>query len=118
MSPKISTPKIRNQAFILRHNPTQAEEKLWGFLRGHKLDNVHFRRQYAIGEYIVDFCAPRKKLIIELDGQPHINSHEHDEDRSKFFRLKGYKILRFWNHDVVNEMDNVIKTIRSALDPK
>ncbi len=118
MSPKISTPIIRNQAAKLRHNPTQAEASLWNLLRAHQINDVHFRRQYAIGKYIVDFCAPRKKLVIELDGQPHTKSGEQDDDRSTFLRSRGYKVLRFWNHDVLNDTGTVIQAIKHALDKK
>lgn len=66
--PHTSTPKIRKNAKELRKNLTPAEEKLWTHLRGHRMGDVHFRRQHAIGNYIVDFCAPSRKLVIELDG--------------------------------------------------
>ncbi len=117
MSPKVSFPVIRNQAAKLRHNPSRAEERLWDLLRAHQVDDVHFRRQFALGEYIVDFCAPRRKLIIELDGEPHIKSRERDDDRSVFLRSKGYKVLRFWNHEVISNIGGVLDTIKRALDP-
>ncbi len=70
MPPKGSTPKMLHRAGELRKEPTPAESKLWAYLRALRDDGVHFRRQHAIGPYIVDFCAPRRKLIIELDGPP------------------------------------------------
>jgi type I restriction enzyme R subunit len=78
MPPKVSTPKMMHRAGDLRHNQTEAEAKLWSRLRAHRMAGVQFRRQHAIGNYIVDFptgrcaCSPRKKLIIELDGLPSV----------------------------------------------
>jgi very-short-patch-repair endonuclease len=65
-----TTPKIFANSQELRHNQTEAESKLWQVLRAHQTEAIHFRRQHAIGNYIVDFCSPRKRLIIELDGTP------------------------------------------------
>jgi len=70
MKSKLSTPKMKRRAAELRHNHTPAEAKLWRFLRAHQVNDVHFRRQHAIGNYIVDFCSPSCKLIIEVDGTP------------------------------------------------
>ncbi|MFH1523635.1 MAG: DUF559 domain-containing protein [Chloroflexota bacterium] len=70
MPPRRSTPKILHQAGELRKQTTPPEKKLWAYLRLMREDGIRFRRQYAIGTYITDFCAPRKKLIIELDGPP------------------------------------------------
>jgi very-short-patch-repair endonuclease len=77
---------------------------------------VHFRNQHAIGNYIVDFCAPRKKLIIELDGSQHLKQQEYDEKRTAYLKSKGYRVLRFWNNDVMNNIDEVIKAIWSVLN--
>ena len=81
-------------------------------------DGVHFRRQHAIGQYIADFCAPRKKLIIELDGSQHLRQHEHDEERTRYLELHGYKVIRFWNNDVMNDMEGVIRSIQFTLREK
>ena len=79
------------------------------------MGDVHFRNQHAIGHYIVDFCAPRKKLIIELDGSQHLEQQEYDEERTKYLETRGYRVLRFWNNHVLNNMDAVLKTIWDAL---
>jgi very-short-patch-repair endonuclease len=113
---KRTSTKIFARAKELSRNPTPAEEKLWTNLRTHRMGNVHFRRQHAIGTYIVDFCAPRKKLIIELDGSQHIDQQEYDLERTKFLKSKGYKILRFWNNDVLNKMEDVLKAIWQELE--
>ena len=113
---KRTSPKVFARAKDLSHNQTPAEIKLWTHLRAHRLADVHFRRQHAIGNYIVDFCAPRKKLIIELDGSQHLEQEEYDAERSTFLKSKGYRILRFWNNDVLNDLESVLKEIFAALN--
>jgi very-short-patch-repair endonuclease len=113
---KRTTPKIFGHAKQLHRNPTSAETKLWAELRAHRMGNVHFRNQHAVGKYVVDFCAPRKKLIIELDGSQHLEQEEYDAERTAFFESKGYRVLRCWNQDVMNNIDRVLKVIWSALN--
>ena len=93
-----------------------AEVELWKHLRAHRMGDVHFRNQHAIGNYIVDFCAPRKKLVIELDGSQHLEQAEYDHERTKYLEARGYRILRFWNNDVMNNMDAILQVIWSALN--
>jgi len=112
---KRTTPKIFGRAKQLHREMTPAEAKLWAHLRAHRMGDVHFRNQHAIGNYIVDFCAPRKKLIIELDGSQHLEQKEYDEERSAFLKSKGYRILRFWNNDVMNNTDSVLTVIWDIL---
>ncbi len=115
MVPQITTPKIQNLASVLRHNQTEAEKMLWTYLRAHQLCGIHFRRQHVIGKYVVDFCAARKKLIVELDGSPHITRREADNERTAYLILRGYCILRFWNYEVTSNIAHVIQTIEIAL---
>jgi len=115
MASKKSTPIIHQRAHDFRHDPTEPEAKLWTYLRSHRLRNVHFRRQHVIGKYIVDFCAPRHKLIIELDGSQHLERKDQDAERTKYFLLRGYQVLRFWNHEVSNNLEDVLKAIELAL---
>jgi len=115
MPQKQSDPLTIQRAHKLRQNPTETEAKLWTYLRSHRFNNVHFRRQHAIGKYIVDFCAPRQKLIIELDGSQHLDRQKQDEVRSTFLTRKGYHILRIWNNDVTNNLDAVIIAIDLSL---
>ena len=82
------------------------------------MGDVHFRSQHAIGNYIVDFVAPRKKLIIELDGSQHLEQEEYDAERTAFLQSKGYRVLRFWNNDVMNDIDSVLTVIWDALKEK
>ena len=93
-----------------------AEAKLWKHLRAHQMEDVHFRNQHAIGNYIVDFCAPRKKLIIELDGSQHLEQQDYDEERTKYLETRGYRVLRFWNNDVMQDIETVLKAIWHALN--
>ncbi len=111
-----TTPKVFAHAKELRRNPTPAEIKLKARLRAHRMADVHFRPQHAIGNYIVDFCAPRRKLIIELDGSQHLEQQDYDAERTEFLKSKGYKVLRFWNNDVMNDMDSVLNVIWDTLN--
>ena len=109
-----SNPKTKRKAVELRKESTPAERKLWSRIRNDQL-GVTFRRQHAIGNYIPDFCAIKPKLIIELDGSQHLEQEEYDKERTAFFESKGYRVLRFWNNDVMNHLDAVLGTIWSAL---
>ena len=84
MSHRRTTLEVFNRAQELRHNQTDAEVRLWAHLRAHRLSGVSFRRQHAIGPYVVDFCAPRVKLIIELDGSQHLDQQEYDQERTAY----------------------------------
>jgi very-short-patch-repair endonuclease len=109
-----STPSIIHRAAELRREPTPAEEKLWGYLRRNKLYGVGFRRQHAIGRYIADFCSPEQKLVIELDGSEHLQRKAEDKTRTKYLQAAGYRVIRFWNNEVMDDIDGVIREIHSA----
>ncbi len=115
MPPKTSTPLTSRRARDLRLHQSESEAKLWTYLRANRLSNVHFRRQQPIGTYIVDFCASRHKLIIELDGSQHLRQESYDEKRSAFLASKGYRVLRFWNHEVANNLEEVLAVIERTL---
>lgn len=108
-------PKTQRYAAELRHNQTDAEAKLWQVLRMHQLNNIHFRRQHAIGPYIVDFCAPAIKLIIEVDGGQHLDQQEYDLERTAFLKAKGYRVLRFWNNEVLTDLDTVLQVVLDSI---
>ena len=116
MRPKRTTPKMLQRAGDLRKEPTPAEAKLWAYLRTLREDGIHFRRQHAIGPYIADFCAPRIKLIIELDGSQHLDQEEYDTERTCFLESKGYRLLRFWNSDVMNKIEAVMGVVLEELE--
>ena len=98
-----------------RKEPTPAEQKLWSYLRGNHLNGVKFRRQHAIGKFIVDFCFPREKLIIELDGGQHLDMQEYDQGRTENLESRGYRVIRFWNSAVMDDLDGVIRFIENEL---
>jgi very-short-patch-repair endonuclease len=114
MQAKRSNPGTMRQAVKLRKVTTPAEKKLWSYLRGDKLNGVSFRRQHAIGNYIPDFVSIKKKLIIELDGSQHLEQAEYDAERSKYFESQGYKVIRFWNNQVENDIGGVVRAIAMA----
>jgi adenine-specific DNA-methyltransferase len=95
---------------------TPAERKLWSRIRNDQL-GVTFRRQHAVGNYIPDFCSPKAKLIIELDGSQHLGQVEYDTERTNYLESKGYRVLRFWNNAVMKDLDSVIRAIIEAMDP-
>jgi very-short-patch-repair endonuclease len=115
MPPRRSTPKVLHRAGELRKEPTPAERKLWSYLRLMRQGGVRFRRQHAIGPFITDFCAPRKKIVIELDGSQHLEQQGHDRERTDYLQTQGYKVIRFWNNDVMNNVEAVIVEISEAL---
>ncbi len=118
MPPRRSTPKIFYRAKALRHEQTHAETRLWAYLRNHRLGGVGFRRQHAIGRYVADFCAPSIKLVVELDGIQHLDQAESDAQRTKFLESEGYKVLRFANNIVMDDIESVLCTILSAINPE
>jgi very-short-patch-repair endonuclease len=103
-------------AKLLRANATDAERILWSILRGKQLGTLRFRRQQPIGPYILDFFCPSTRLIIELDGSQHgVNKvAAYDQERSRFLESKGYRMLRFWNIEVMKDRDSVAEAIRRA----
>jgi very-short-patch-repair endonuclease len=116
MPSKRTSPKGYERARQLRKEMTPAEKKLWTYLRGNKINGVKFRRQHAVGSYILDFCAIQKKLILELDGSQHLDQEEYDEERTIFLNAQGYRVLRFWNSQVMDDIENVIKEITYTLE--
>jgi very-short-patch-repair endonuclease len=101
----------------LRRKQSDAEKKMWSVLRSRQFENNKFRRQEPIGEYIVDFVSYEKKLIIEIDGDQHNQSLEIEKDaiRTKWLEGRGYQVLRFWNNDVLLNIDGVGTSIFEAL---
>jgi len=110
-----SNPKTKHQAIRLRKESTPAELKLWSRIRNDQLE-VTFRRQHAVGNYIPDFCSPKARLIIELDGSQHLEQGEYDEERTKYLQALGYKVIRFWNHDLMKDIDSAILAISHAME--
>ncbi len=109
-------PRNKILARTMRRTPTDAERKLWWHLRYRlALSDSHFRRQVHLGSYIVDFVSHHMKLVIELDGGQHATQITRDANRTKFLERKGYRVLRFWNNDVLQNIDGVLEVIQSAI---
>jgi cobalt-precorrin 5A hydrolase len=101
----------------LRKNQTDAEKKLWRYLRNRQLKDFKFRRQYVIDGYIADFACVEAKLIIELDGGQHLEQQAYDEKRTQSLSQQGFRVLRFWNDEVLKQTDDVLNVIYEALEP-
>ena len=99
----------------LRNAPTDAERLLWRHLKSRQIEDCKFRRQHAYGDYILDFVCLERRLIVEIDGGQHFDAATYDEMRSRFLRLAGFKVLRFWNNEVFGELDGVLEVIRREL---
>lgn len=99
----------------LRNNPTQAEHYLWYFLQRRNLLGFKFRRQQPLGQYIVDFVNFETRLIIELDGGHHSETVEYDTTRTEWLAKQGFKVLRFWNNDVLGNVEGVLERIIEKL---
>jgi very-short-patch-repair endonuclease len=112
---KQSTPVIRDRARQLRRNQTDAERELWARLRSRQLFGFKFRRQYPIGSFITDFCCFEQHLVVELDGGQHAEQTEADQRRSDLLTRHGYRVLRFWDNDVMQNMNGVLQRITEAL---
>jgi len=107
------TPTLRSRE--LRNNATVPERKLWQHIRNRQLSGVRFNRQVPIGPFICDFVARTPKLILELDGGQHAVRTIEDERRTRFLEGRGYRVLRFWNNDVLENVDGVAAVIQAAL---
>jgi very-short-patch-repair endonuclease len=102
--------KAVQRARELRRNPTDTERKLW-----HQIENFRFRRQRPIGKYIVDFICLEANLVIELDGGQHVEQQQYDAERTKYLTAQGLHVLRYWNNDVMQNIEGVLEDIRAAL---
>lgn len=101
----------------MRNNSTSAEATLWKLLQKRQLDGFKFRRQHSVGDFILDFYCPAKKLAIELDGHHHNEELQaaHDAKRTAFINSKGIKVIRIENHNVFNNAGGVLDYIRDHL---
>ncbi len=106
-------PEYKQRRRGLRRNQTDAEKILWMKLRNRQLCGMKFFRQYSFGIYILDFYCPKSKLAIELDGGQHaeLERKEYDEARSEYLRAHGVKVMRFWNNEIMINIDGVLERI-------
>lgn len=102
---------VDRRARLLQREQTEAEKRLWKELRARRLAGLRFRRQVPIGEFIVDFCCRRHKLIVEVDGGLHADGHGFDSWRTEMSERRGYRVMRFWNHQVLTNIEGVLETI-------
>ena len=105
--------QIRSRARELRNNPTDAERLLWRQLRFWQLEGYKFRRQQLLGRYIVDFVCLEKRVVIEVDGGQH--SQRVDAERDAWLRNEGFIVLRFWNNEVLKDIDVVKEVVLKSL---
>ncbi|MDA1001568.1 MAG: endonuclease domain-containing protein [bacterium] len=118
MTRKPPLPKERRErSRELRSAPTEAEKKLWEHLRRKQL-GVHFRRQHPVGPFVLDFYCHEAKLAVELDGGGHAEAGQaaHDAGRSRALADEGIRVLRFWNSDVMGNIEGVLGAIQNALN--
>lgn len=106
---------LKHNARQLRSNMTDAERHLWYHLRGHRFYGLKFKRQKPMGRYIVDFICLERRLVIELDGGQHQEQAERDAERDRWLAEEGFRVLRFWNHEVLGETESVLEVIRRAV---
>jgi very-short-patch-repair endonuclease len=105
-----------DRARQLRRNATEVEKRLWSALR-ERLPKAKWRRQMPVGPYFVDFACFAERLVIELDGSQHAEADEYDLVRTNFIERDGYRVLRFWNHDVMDNLDGVLEVIAATVSP-
>lgn len=106
---------LKTKARYLRKNLTEQERKLWNIIRNKQFYGYKFLRQYPIEPYIVDFVCREKKIIIKIDGGQH-NTPDNilaDEQRTKYLEAKGYKVIRFWNNEIIKNIDGVYQKLKN-----
>jgi len=101
----------------LRTNQTNAEGRLWHYLRSRRFEGWKFRRQHILQEYIVDFVCLERKLVIELDGSQHVEQESYDHHRTQVLEKNGFTVIRFWNNDVLTNLEGVLETILNTPHP-
>ena len=107
-------PKQTERSRRLRRELTFPEQRLWSALRSRRAAKLKVRRQHPIGPYVVDFVCVQHALVIELDGDSHIGRADHDRERQSYLESEGYRVLRFGNDDVLNDLDAVLNAILQA----
>lgn len=107
-------PGAVTRARRLRREMTEAERVLWRGLR-EQFPDAHFRHQVPLGRYYPDFASHRCRLVIEADGGPHGEALDHDAARTRFLNGEGYRVLRFWNNDILGNLDGVLTAIAAAM---
>jgi very-short-patch-repair endonuclease len=112
-------PQFKERRRELRRNQTEAEKLLWGYLRNKQFYGLKFFRQYSVGPYIIDFYCPKLRLAVELDGGQHSEEEVRGYDmvRSDYLRAQGIETIRFWNNDVMKNIEGVLLKIAEKITP-
>ena len=115
----LNDPILKQRRGELRRNPTDAEKAFWRKIRSRQFYRIRFCRQYSVGPYILDFYCPSLKLAIELDGGQHTHddNQKYDAVRSSYLKTHGIDIMRFWNHDVLQNIEDVLTKIAERVTP-
>jgi len=111
-------PTTKSKRRCLRKNVTDAEQKLWSILRNRQVASLKFLRQYGVGPYILDFYCPERRLAIEVDGGQHadVYGRRHDAQRDSYLRELNIRVIRFWNNDVLQNIEGVWKMIKEETE--
>ena len=109
--PSVQTDRARRR----RRSMTEAERRLWRRLRARGMGSVKFRRQHPVGPYIVDFCCAERMVVVEIDGGHHATQAEEDRTRAAFLAGEGFRVLRFWNNEVMGNIEGVLHRIAEAV---
>jgi very-short-patch-repair endonuclease len=107
---------LKAAARELRRNNTDAELSFWLQVRDRRFQGLKFRRQVPLGNYVVDFLCNERKLIVELDGGQHSEQETDDAARTAWLEAQGYRVVRFWNNDVMGDLDGVLTALHLALE--
>jgi very-short-patch-repair endonuclease len=107
--------KVKRQE--LRRNQTESEKLVWAKLRNRQLGGFKFFRQYSVGPYILDFYCPEIKIAMEIDGGQHEENKNYDNQRTIYLRQKEIEVLRFWNNDVVHNIDGLLEEVMKNITP-
>ncbi|HXI99882.1 MAG TPA: DUF559 domain-containing protein [Micropepsaceae bacterium] len=106
----------RNHARTMRHQPTEWEKRFWSRVRDRRLGGYKFKRQMLIGPFIVDFVCIERKMVVELDGGQHTDNKDYDDNRDAFLKSKGFRVIRVWNIDIPEHIDDVLEMVFAALE--
>lgn len=106
---------IKNRSRQLRREMTEAEHRLWAILSKYQINGFKFRRQHPIGHYIADFVCLEARLIIEVDGGQHLDA-QYDCERTGWLKQEGYTVIRFWNNEVMENLEGVLEEIVRELE--
>jgi very-short-patch-repair endonuclease len=113
-----TTSELEQAARAMRRQPTSAEEVLWGALQKKQVAGLKFRRQHPVGRFVLDFYCPAHKLVVEVDGGVHDAQQERDAARTEMLETYGYRVLRFRNEEVMQDLPDVVRRIAAVVtDP-